>query len=57
MVHLLQLAQRIRVQVAVAADEMQLAQQIDGLSREQLAPDRLASCLSRSHRLREHRVA
>src|SRR5476651_857221 len=38
-VHLLQLAQRIGVQGAVAADQVQLAQQLDGLAGQELAAE------------------
>ena len=38
MVHLLQLPEAVGVQRAVAAHQVQLAQQLDRLPREQLAP-------------------
>src|SRR5205814_1586362 len=54
MVHLLELAQRIGMQVPVAADEVQFAQELDGLPGEQLANHRLASRFPRRHRARKY---
>ena len=54
MVHLLELAQRIGVEVAVATDEVQLAQKLDGLPGKQLANHRLASRFARCHRARKY---
>ena len=41
MVDLLELAQRVRVEVALTREQVQLAQQLLGLVRQQLAPDLL----------------
>ena len=46
MVDLLELAQGIRVEVALAREQVQLAQQLLGLVRQQLPPDLLAFDLS-----------
>jgi len=38
-VHLLQLAERVRVQIPAAGEQMQLVQQLGRLLGEELAPD------------------
>src|SRR5262249_13127800 len=53
-VDLLQLAQRVGVHRAVAAEQVQLAEQLRGLTGKQLAPDRLASGLPRGHGARQY---
>ena len=57
MVHLLELAQRVGVKIAVAADEMQLAQKLDRLAGQQLARDRLASRFPRRHPPRKYHAS